>query len=70
MDARGNKEGVNARFSLEEECLAFSVRPGKGEEDDLTIYPHPDTKVLERLRKYKTRPELWEDLPTELGYHL
>lgn len=70
LDARGNKEGVNARFSLEEECLAFPVRPEKGEEDDLTIYPHPDTKVLERLRKYKTRPELWEDLPTELGYHL
>jgi len=70
LDARGNKEGVNARFSLEEECLAFPVRWEKGEEDDLTIYPHPDTKVLERLRKYNTRPELWEDLPTELGYHL
>lgn len=69
LDARGNKEGVNARFSLEEEYLAFPVRPEKGEEDDLTIYPHPDTKVLERLRKYNTRPELWEDLPTELGYH-
>ena len=69
LDARGNKEGVNARFSLEEECLAFPIRSEKGEEDDLTIYPHPDTKVLERLRKYETRPELWEDLPTELGYH-
>lgn len=69
LDARGNKEGVNARFSLEEECLAFPIRPEKEEEDDRTIYPHPDTKVLERLRKYETRPELWEDLPTELGYH-
>ncbi len=69
LDARGNKEGVNARFSLEEEYLAFPIRPEKGEEDDRTIYPHPDTKVLERLRKYETRPELWEDLPTELGYH-
>ncbi len=69
LDARGNKEGVNARFSLEEEYLAFPVRPEKREEDDLTIYPNPDLKVLERLRKYETRPELWEDLPTELGYH-
>lgn len=69
LDARGNKEGVNARFSLEEEYLALPIRPERGEEDNFTIYPHPDTKVLERLRKYKTRPELWEDLPTELGYH-
>ena len=66
LDARGNKEGVNAQFSLDEEQLAFPIRPKKGEEDGFTIYPSPDKKVLERLRKYKTRTELWEDLPTEL----
>lgn len=66
LDARGNKEGVNAQFSLDKEYLAFPVRPEKGEEDGFTIYPNPDKKVLERLRKYKTRTELWEDLPTEL----
>lgn len=66
LDARGNKEGVNAQFSLDKEYLAFPVRTEKGEEDGFTIYPNPDKKVLERLRKYKTRTELWEDLPTEL----
>ncbi len=66
LDARGNKEGVNAQFSLDKEYLAFPVRSEKGEEDGFTIYPNPDKKVLERLRKYKTRTELWEDLPTEL----
>ncbi|MBQ8246073.1 MAG: transglutaminase domain-containing protein [Lachnospiraceae bacterium] len=66
LDARGNKEGVNAQFSFEKEYLAFPIRPEKGEEDGFTIYPNPDKKVLERLRKYKTRTELWEDLPTEL----
>ncbi|MBQ8198994.1 MAG: transglutaminase domain-containing protein [Lachnospiraceae bacterium] len=66
LDARGNKEGVNAQFSLDKEYLAFPVRPEKGEEDGFKIYPNPDKKVLERLRKYKTRTELWEDLPTEL----
>lgn len=66
LDARGNKEGVSAQFSLDKEYLAFPVRPEKGEEDGFTIYPKPDKKVLERLRKYKTRTELWEDLPTEL----
>lgn len=69
LDARGNKEGVNAQFSLDEEYLAFPIRTEKGEEDGFTIYPNPDTKVIERLRNYKTRTELWGDLPTELGYN-
>lgn len=68
LDARGNKEGVNAQFSLEEEQLAFPIRPEKGEEDGFVIYPNPDKKVLERLKKYETRTELWEDLPTDLDY--
>ena len=67
LDARGNKEGVNAQFSLEKEQLAFPIRIEKGEEDGLVIYSAPDVKILERLRNYKTRTELWDDLPTELG---
>lgn len=69
LDARGNKEGVNAQFSIEEERLAFPIRPELGEVDDYTVYPNPDEKVLERLQKYETRPQLWKDLPTELAYH-
>ena len=68
LDARGNKEGVNAQFSLDTEQLAFPIRPELGEVDSFVVYPEPDVKVLERLRKYDTRSELWEDLPTELGY--
>lgn len=69
LDARGNKEGVNAQFSLDEEYLAFPVRPEKGEEDCFTVYPDPDEIILEKLRKNKTRTELWDNLPTELGYN-
>lgn len=67
LDARGNKEGVNAQFSVETEQLAFPIRPEMGEEDDFVVYPTPDVKVLERLQKYATRTQLWEDLPTELA---
>ena len=67
LDARGNKEGVNAQFSIETEQLAFPIRPEMGEVDNFVVYPEPDVKVLERLRKYNTREELWEDLPTELA---
>jgi len=69
LDARGNKEGVNAQFSIKEERLAFLIRPELEEVDDYTVYPNPDEKVLERLQKYETRSQLWEDLPTELAYH-
>lgn len=68
LDARGNKEGVNAQFSLEAEQLAFPVRFGMGEEDILVVYPEPDTNVLEKLRVNKTRTELWNNLPVELAY--
>ncbi len=68
LDARGNKEGVNAQFSVETEQLAFAVRPEMGEEDDFIVYPDPDTLVLEKLKKYGTRTELWNDLPVELAY--
>lgn len=68
LDARGNKSGVNAQFSTETEQLAFPIRPEKGEVDSFVVYPKPDVKVLEKLRENKTRTELWDDLPTELGY--
>ena len=68
LDARGNKEGVNAQFSLESEQLAFPIRAEKGEEDGFVIYPDPDIKILEKFKNNKTRTELWDDLPTELGY--
>lgn len=61
--------GVTLYFSLEEEQLVRSVRPEKGEEDGFTVYPDPDLKIIEKLRKYKTRTQLWKDLPTELAYN-
>lgn len=69
LDARGNKEGVNAQFSIETEQLAFSVRPEMGEIDNFIVYADPDVKVLKKMREYKTRTELWDDLPTELAYN-
>jgi len=43
IDARGNKPGVNAEFSLSAEQLAFPVRPALDEVDYPTLHvaPHP-----------------------------
>ncbi len=69
LDARGNKNGINAQFSINTEHLAFPIRPKLGEVDSFIIYPDPDIKILEKLRKNKTRTELWNNLPTELEYN-
>lgn len=69
LDARGNKTGVDAQFSIETEQLAFPIRPQMGEVDSYIVYPHPDLKIVEKMRKLKTRTELWNDLPTELEYN-
>lgn len=66
LDARGNKNGVNAQFSVFKEQLAFPIRPQMGEADSFTVFPDPDVKVLEILRKCKTRAELWTKLKDNL----
>ena len=68
LDARGNKAGVNAQFSIDAEQLAFPIRSEMGECDSFIVYPDPDIEVLKKLRNSKTRTELWGNLPTELAY--
>nr|MDE7287934.1 transglutaminase-like domain-containing protein [Oscillospiraceae bacterium] len=68
LDARGNKNGVNAQFSVETEQLAYPIRPKMGETDSLMVYPDPDIKIVEKLRTIKTRTELWDNLPNEIEY--
>lgn len=68
LDARGNKSGVNAQFSVDTEQLAFDIRTERNEEDGFIIYPDPDKKILEVFRNNKSRTELWNNLPTELDY--
>lgn len=60
---------MNAQFSIKTEQLAFPIRQELGETDGFLIYPDPDISILEKLRKNKTRRELWNYLPTGLAYN-
>ena len=51
LDARGNKEGVNAEFSIFEEKLAFNVNPHFKEVDYPMIYAKPNGKTIEILKE-------------------
>ncbi|WP_035510653.1 transglutaminase-like domain-containing protein [Halobacillus karajensis] len=50
IDARGNKLGVQAEFSLDEEKLAFSVQEDFDEKDYPTIYTQPNDKTIATLQ--------------------
>ncbi len=66
IDARGNKPGVNAQFSIGKEKLAFPVRKLLGEKDYPLIYANPGSKVIELLMKYYNVKEMINNLPGEL----
>ncbi|MFC4031467.1 transglutaminase family protein [Streptomyces polygonati] len=64
LDPRGNKPGVDARFSLDEERLAWPVRPELGEQDHWVVHAAPLPSVLTALRGAADRDALV--LPGEL----
>ncbi|WP_406099197.1 transglutaminase domain-containing protein [Streptomyces sp. NBC_01013] len=66
QDPRGNRPGVDAQFSLDEEKLAWPVRPGLGEVDYPVLYAAPHPAVLSALRASADRTELWRMLPSAL----
>ncbi|WP_320778064.1 transglutaminase family protein [Streptomyces sp. CRN 30] len=66
QDPRGNKPGVDARFSLAGERLAWVPDPAAGEEDHPCLYAAPHPAVLDALRTATDRPHLWRILPAGL----
>lgn len=66
LDARGNKPGVNAEFSVEEEKLAYIVNEDIGEFDNHIVYSKPNYNVINSLEKYKMFAELKENLPSKI----
>ncbi|WP_030713604.1 transglutaminase-like domain-containing protein [Streptomyces sp. NRRL S-237] len=66
LDPRGNKPGVDARFDLDQERLAFPVRPELGEIDHPELYAAPHPAVLKALQESADRSRLLRSLPTAL----
>jgi transglutaminase-like putative cysteine protease len=66
LDARGNREDVDAQFSLDNEKLAFTAHPEAGEEDIPVVYAEPDKNVVSRLNAYHNVDDLMKNLPAGL----
>lgn len=63
LDARGNKEGVNAQFSMENPILAFINRQQYDEYYFDGIYATPDRITMKMLEHAKTIQEVADGLP-------
>jgi transglutaminase-like putative cysteine protease len=67
LDARGNKPGIDAKFSIDIEYLAFPIRPDREERDFAEIYARPLPSTLAALRNSQTVKELVRQLPDDLS---
>lgn len=61
LDARGNKENINAGFSLDEECLAYSIRSKLGEIDYQDNHADLDDRLVDILMQSENILEIATD---------
>ncbi|WP_238323116.1 transglutaminase-like domain-containing protein [Gorillibacterium massiliense] len=68
IDARGNKEGINAQFSIEEEKLAFPIRVEYREKDYLINYSYPHPDIIKTLEENTNCIQMYQKgLPEDLS---
>lgn len=63
LDARGNTNGINARFSLAEPHLAFDIRPKFGEYAVKGIFAEPEPLTMDILKRSQTINDVRGGLP-------
>lgn len=67
LDARGNKKGVNAEFSISMEKLAFTVNSHFDEIDYPMIYVKPNSQTIAVLKQSDNALEMYlHNLPTKI----
>lgn len=67
LDARGNKVGVDAQFSIDEEQLAFPIRVHYDEIDYPSVYVCPDKKTISVLKQSTNCLAMYQNhLPSSL----
>jgi transglutaminase-like putative cysteine protease len=66
LDARGNREGVDAQFDLNRERLAWPVRPERGERDYPVVFVAPPASLVRSLARAVPGRFGHDYLPAEL----
>lgn len=60
LDARGNKNGIQAEFCIDDEKLAFTPNPQLDEIDYPTVYIHPNKKTMQVLKEASDAIEMYQ----------
>lgn len=63
LDARGNKDGINAEFSLGEPVLAYANRPQYDEYFWRGIYSAPHSETMKMLENAKCLQDILDNIP-------
>lgn len=67
VDARGNKKGIDAQFSIDKVKLAFSINEVLDEKDYPIIYTKPHPKTVAALKQHTNALEMYKHyLPESL----
>ncbi|AXM88513.1 transglutaminase family protein [Anoxybacillus ayderensis] len=61
LDARGNKKGIDAQFSIDEEKLAFTPQKEFDERDYPIIYAKPHPKTIAVLEEHTDALEMYKN---------
>lgn len=67
LDARGNKPGLDAQFSLDEPRLAVTADPARGEWIYPKIYTRPAQIVVDLLSRNTSLARIADHVPAELS---
>jgi len=63
VDARGNKPGINAQFSLGEPILAYPCHPEYDEYFFPGIYAAPHEATMQMLKRAKSQQDVLDNIP-------
>ncbi|QAA82589.1 transglutaminase family protein [Aequorivita sp. H23M31] len=66
VDPRGNKLGIDSQFSIEEEKLAYPIRPELGEIDYNIVLTKPLATVVHFMQESRNCEQLFNSRPTDL----
>jgi transglutaminase-like putative cysteine protease len=67
VDPRGNKAGVHSEFNIEQEQLAYTLKPELGEVDYPFVFANPPEEVLHSMLQSSDCKELFYRRPEELS---
>lgn len=66
VDPRGNKQGIDSQFSIDQEQLAYPIDTSKGEVDYPNVFTEPLSEVVTAMQNSKDVKDLFYKRPSTI----